>query len=437
MSPSQTQVLDRTLHIRTQVRSQYRIQPMLRLKANGASGLGSAVPHASSPAPSVDLIDYVQNLVDEASGPGGLGPTVPHTSSPVPSVDFIKHVQKLVDEAPVLPADATTSLDFLFESEGERLNEFEKIWLMGLQCGIGLGIRGAREAVLNEMQFENSVFRQPMLQSPASEAHALQRRMEMGRECIAGFDRRVAYRTANQFLLESAQLTQGVVQSGLVKCLPVTGVPLGGTSVFFTPENIARCYENSWRINNEQLITGIQQPDAGSFLGDGFLSLADTGRLFDAQAYVINALQDGHGPGPDGLGVPGQQSGAERPSPVHTTLPVGCTLPPADLQSPVQYLEGRGNAGGGEQMPHNEPEQASRTRKTKDTKAKDTKAKDTKAKDTKTRVTKSGNRPVIGSRVKKSEKSARSTNCLLTGNKKKASSNNHDLPFRSGPSVKE
>ncbi|KAI1126551.1 hypothetical protein F5Y10DRAFT_244556, partial [Nemania abortiva] len=130
----------------------------------------------------------------------------------------------------------------------DQRNENERIWLIGLQAGIGLGIDGAREAVLNEMQWENTVFQRPLQQSP-SDPDPQQLRMEIGQSCLTGFDRRVAYRMANRFLGTCGQLADIVVQHGLTTCLPETGCHVMGTSMFFSADDVARCHENSQLIN--------------------------------------------------------------------------------------------------------------------------------------------------------------------------------------------
>ncbi|KAI1152969.1 hypothetical protein F4825DRAFT_449940 [Nemania diffusa] len=221
-----------------------------------------------------------------------------------------------------LPESAFKSLDFLVASPGIQ-NEHERSWLMGLQTGIGLGISGAREAILNEMQWENTVFNRPIQSSP-SDPDPFQMRMHIGQSCLTGFDRRVAYRTANHFLRTCDELADMVVQEGLTACLPEAGYPLMGTSMFFSPEDVASCHENS-QLFKEKLRLTIAQPQLGSemvsnsgveqltpltasFMGDG-ASIAGMNmtELDGASALVANALNKNHGTGFGGPRVPNQQ----------------------------------------------------------------------------------------------------------------------------------
>ncbi|KAI0107001.1 hypothetical protein GGR51DRAFT_559688 [Nemania sp. FL0031] len=222
------------------------------------------------------------------------------------------------DEAK-LPQTAYTSLDFCMASLGVQ-NEYERNWLIGLQAGIGLGIDGAREAILNEMQWENTVFNRPLQQSP-SDPDPHQIRMEIGESCATGFDRRVAFRTANHFLGTCSQLADIVVQHGLTACLPGSGNPLMGTSMFYSAEDVARCYENSPLIYETPEVAvaepqvntgmnydvGVEQPASltASFMGGGSsIAGIDMARLDGASALVANAvkatygiddpIQDGH-----------------------------------------------------------------------------------------------------------------------------------------------
>ncbi|KAI0555676.1 hypothetical protein F4679DRAFT_519434 [Xylaria curta] len=186
-------------------------------------------------------------------------------------------------------------------------DETERLWLIGVQAGIGLGITGAREAVLNEMTYENTVFSRPM-QSYPSDPPPYEMRMYLGRHCMAGFDRRVADRIAKQFVANSMELIDIIVENGLTACLPEYGSPLPGTFAFFTDEDSARCHENSRNIDEALKLAGIQQPKPGmdngddteqlnpltaSFKGDSrFIGGLDMTQLTGTAALVANALNE-------------------------------------------------------------------------------------------------------------------------------------------------
>ncbi|KAK5636502.1 hypothetical protein RRF57_012214 [Xylaria bambusicola] len=162
----------------------------------------------------------------------------------------------IIDEHTAFPESAYKSLDYIIASEGMR--DDERTWLMGLQAGIGLGIHSAREAVLNEMHNENTVFSRRIQRDP-SDPDPYQMRMELGRRCQEGFDRRVAYRAANRFIRSCNQIADRVVYSGLTECLPETGNHIIGTSMLFSDEDVARCHSNSEFIN-ETLGIAESQP---------------------------------------------------------------------------------------------------------------------------------------------------------------------------------
>lgn len=173
--------------------------------------------------------------------------------------------EEAADENMNLPESAYKSLDFIMTSPSIQ-DENERFWLIGLQTGIGLGIAGAREAVLNEMQWENTVFQRP-IQSRPSDPSPYQMRMAIGQACLTGFDRRVAYRAANHFLSTSSELADIIVQNGLTSCLPETGFAVMGTSLFLTAEKVARCHENFQLLNGKQG-SAVARPQPGFGMGN-------------------------------------------------------------------------------------------------------------------------------------------------------------------------
>ncbi|KAI1753085.1 hypothetical protein F4782DRAFT_546028 [Xylaria castorea] len=208
----------------------------------------------------------------------------------------------------VLPSSAYQSLDFIVGSDDMVHDETERLWLIGVQAGIGLGIVGAREAVLNEMTYENTVFSRP-IQSYPSDPSPYDMRMYLGQRCMTGFDLRVADRISKQFVANSLQLIDIIVENGLTACLPEYGSPLPGTFAFFTDEDSARCHENSRNIDKALKLAGIQpQPkpsvDSGvgieqpapltaSFKGDSrFIGGLDMTQLTGTAALVANAVNE-------------------------------------------------------------------------------------------------------------------------------------------------
>ncbi|KAI0518530.1 hypothetical protein F5B22DRAFT_599577 [Xylaria bambusicola] len=210
----------------------------------------------------------------------------------------------IMDQDTVFPESPYKSLDYIIDS-GD-LRDDERTWLMGMQAGIGLGIHCAREAVLNEMQNENTVFKRQMQRHP-SDPDPFQLRMELGRECEKGFDIRVAYRAGNRYIRSLNQVADTVVYHGLTDCLPGTGNHFVGTSMLFSDEDVARCRSN-YRIMSEAARIAASQPQpslgvdgnsstdqpaplTASFLGDGKrIGNVDMTRLTGTAALIANAF---------------------------------------------------------------------------------------------------------------------------------------------------
>ncbi|KAI1366339.1 hypothetical protein F5Y08DRAFT_301378 [Xylaria arbuscula] len=192
----------------------------------------------------------------------------------------------IVDEHTIFPDSAYKSLDYIIASENMQGNE--RTWLMGVQAGIGLGIHSAREAMLNEMQNENTVFGR-QIQKNASDPDPYQMRMELGRRCKTGFDRRVAYRAANRFIRNCGRVADLVVQNGLTSCLPEVGNGVIGTSMFFSGEDVARCYSISQKIDG---FFGIPKGQLQPFLNTNNKPSAD-----QPTPLIASFLRDGQSAG--------------------------------------------------------------------------------------------------------------------------------------------
>ncbi|GAP90158.2 hypothetical protein SAMD00023353_0204290 [Rosellinia necatrix] len=228
---------------------------------------------------------------------------------------------QIKDEDMILPQSSYKSLDFILDSLNARA-EGERLWIIGLQAGIGLGISGAREAVLNEMENESTVFGQRVRLNHANpDPHQL--RMMLGEACRKGFDLRVAYRVANHFIAHCRQIVHTVVDNGYTSCLPGTGNHITGTAVFYSEEDIARCHENCRKFDEmvEQAGidvpfatgnnpgAGLQAPIMGSFMGDGAsIGGVDMTRLDGASALIANNIMDQSSGGTNSYGNPHGQS---------------------------------------------------------------------------------------------------------------------------------
>ncbi|KAI0485853.1 hypothetical protein F4859DRAFT_512045 [Xylaria cf. heliscus] len=251
--------------------------------------------------------------------------------------DFILNEIDLgVEGEEVLPTSVYQSLDFIVGADHLVHDETERLWLIGVQAGIGLGIAGAREAVLNEMMNENTVFSRPIQSSP-SDPSPYDMRMYLGQRCMTGFDLRVAGRISQQFVANSMRLIDIIVENGLTACLPEYGSPLPGTFAFFTDQDSARCHENSRAIDEAFQQAGIEiQPNVSADNGVGtgqpapltasfmaysqFIGGHDMTRLTGTGALVANAVNDRNRVRYGDPAMPNQQymAGRSRPEPHFT-----------------------------------------------------------------------------------------------------------------------
>ncbi|KAI8624566.1 hypothetical protein F5Y19DRAFT_453513 [Xylariaceae sp. FL1651] len=206
------------------------------------------------------------------------------------------------NENPVLPYSPFTSLDHRIDME--NVEDGSRLWLMGIQLGIGLGIVSTREAILNEMQNEGTVFSRKVTLDESDEDR-FDMRMKIGQLCVDGFDLRVAYRAASKFLESRDYIASVVVQHGLTSALPSTGNAVIGTSTSFSEDAEARCHQNSQTLDN---ILGIsdnltppdlqvdggfepQVPMKASYLvGGASIGGIDMTNLDGAAALIANAL---------------------------------------------------------------------------------------------------------------------------------------------------
>ncbi|KAI0192717.1 hypothetical protein EV127DRAFT_479676 [Xylaria flabelliformis] len=263
----------------------------------------------------------------------GLAPiaATPLTPTQFELYDFnVDSIDMGFEREAALPPSAYQSLDFIVGSDDMVHDETERLWLIGVQAGIGLGITGAREAVLNEMTYENTVFSRP-IQSYPSDPSPYEMRMYLGQRCLTGFDRRVADRIAKQFVASSMDLIDIIVENGLTACLPEYGSPLPGTFAFFTDEDSARCHENSRNIDEALKLAGIQPqpkpnsmvngdnieqptPLTASFEGDSrFIGGLDMTQLTGTAALVANALNERNRAKYGSHVTPNQQYTSRRP----------------------------------------------------------------------------------------------------------------------------
>lgn len=248
--------------------------------------------------------------------------------------------EEAADESMNLPETAYKSLDFVMTSPNIQ-DDNERCWLIGLQTGIGLGIAGAREALLNEMQWENTVFQRP-IQSRRSDPDPHQIRMAIGQSCLTGFDRRVAYRAANHFLGACSEIADLVVQNGLTSCLPATGYAVMGTSLFLTPEKVARCHEIHQLLNGGLAVAHPwPDPPTTSFTTDGSnVGGIDMTRLNGAAGLVANTVRVTYGIG--GPGMPSQLYKSREPEPVpHVSRRAEGAHPSTHVVNDVQDSEVR------------------------------------------------------------------------------------------------
>ncbi|RYC65291.1 hypothetical protein CHU98_g914 [Xylaria longipes] len=307
-------------------------------------------------------------------------PLVPAISTPLTPTQVERYCFNIddmdmgVERDAALPSSAYQSLDFIVGSDAMVHDETERLWLIGVQAGIGLGITGAREAVLNEMMYENTVFSRP-LQSYPSDLPPYEMRMHLGRRCMTGFDLRVADRIAKQFVANNLHLIDIIVENGLTACLPEYGSPLPGTFAFFTDEDSARCHENSRSIDKALECGGIQlqpsfsvdngigteqpAPFTASFKGDSrFIGGLDMTKLTGTAALVANAVNEKNRARYDGPAMPNQQYMGRGPGPTPTVSPLteDAHLSAQPMNNHQGYKSQYEDIYNGQKMPNDKPE---------------------------------------------------------------------------------
>lgn len=216
-----------------------------RLRSNASSG--GAQTRTSTPLGS-------QSVTDANAGRGFVPP-----NAPPPSVNLDEYYPD--ESVLILPPSSAQAFDFCLDSNDIQHSD-ERFWIMGLQAGIGIGIYGAREAILNEMQNGNTVFGQWVQSSP----NPVKRRYSIGLACEQGFDRRVAWRVAMNYSIHCQQFIDWVVKNGRVDLLPETGNHLFGTGIFFDNDRAALCHANA---HHRALINMLSNPEAGNNTDDG------------------------------------------------------------------------------------------------------------------------------------------------------------------------
>ncbi|CAJ2510733.1 Uu.00g063580.m01.CDS01 [Anthostomella pinea] len=135
--------------------------------------------------------------------------TVPGTWSSTPTLNQ------------VLPENVYSSLDHYMTTHGV-LNEGDRMWVMGVQYGIGLGVETLRKSLLDELQTEGKIFGHVVKPEHADEnLTAMRQKTEI--QCIAQFDLRQAAGAAAQFVANQETLAKMIIQQGLVTALPQNG----------------------------------------------------------------------------------------------------------------------------------------------------------------------------------------------------------------------
>ncbi|KAI1278498.1 hypothetical protein F5Y07DRAFT_61217 [Xylaria sp. FL0933] len=217
----------------------------------------------------------------------------------------------ICDRNSAYPGSSYKSLDDVINSESASMRDDERYWLMGLQAGIGLGIHTTREALLNEVQNNNSVWGLPIQRDPSRSDPNTERR-KLGELCQGGFDRHVAYRAANSWNRSRNQIADMVVYNGLTECLPGTGDHMIGTSTLFSKGDVEKCHSNARVLREAQGAAGNQQqlnlltrngsgterpaPPTASFLGDGSsIAGVDMTQLSGTAGIIANACVNGVG----------------------------------------------------------------------------------------------------------------------------------------------
>ncbi|KAI0595820.1 hypothetical protein F4775DRAFT_343747 [Biscogniauxia sp. FL1348] len=154
----------------------------------------------------------------------------------------------------VLPPTIYNSLDSHMMNTGV-LNEHDRMWIMGVQQGIGLGIVAYKESLMDELEIEGRLYGLAV-QPTGGMRDSLAMRDKIGAKACEYYDLMQAHKAAGKFIAASELLVRTIEEKGIEGSLPPTG-GFVATPALFPNNPEAQAYTNSL---NAALASEINRP---------------------------------------------------------------------------------------------------------------------------------------------------------------------------------
>ncbi|KAI5923791.1 hypothetical protein F4810DRAFT_710216 [Camillea tinctor] len=158
----------------------------------------------------------------------------------------------------VLPPDVYHGLDQYMMKNGV-LNMNDRMWAMGVQYGIGLGVSAYKESLMDELEIEGRLFGR-VLQVDRANDTSLTMCEKIKSEACGYFDLAQAHRAAKKYITSSELLAETIEKKGIEASLPAAGSHVAPPALF--PNNSeAQAHASSL---NAALASEINRPPPGN-----------------------------------------------------------------------------------------------------------------------------------------------------------------------------
>ncbi|KAI1636793.1 hypothetical protein F4809DRAFT_641204 [Biscogniauxia mediterranea] len=154
----------------------------------------------------------------------------------------------------ILPPTIYNALDNHMMSSGV-LNEPDRMWIMGVQQGIGLGVLAYKESLMDELEIEGRLYG-CAVQPTGGMGNSLAMRNKISTKACEYYDLMQAHKAAGKFIAASELLVQTIVEKGIEAALPPAG-SFVATPALFPNNPEAQAHTNSL---NAALASEINRP---------------------------------------------------------------------------------------------------------------------------------------------------------------------------------
>ncbi|KAI1495293.1 hypothetical protein F5X96DRAFT_675870 [Biscogniauxia mediterranea] len=154
----------------------------------------------------------------------------------------------------ILPPTVYNALDSHMMSRGV-LDESDRMWIMGVQYGIGLGILAYKESLMDELEIEGRLYG-CAVQPTGGMGNSLAMRSKISTKACEYYDLMQAHKAAGKFMAASELLAQTIVEKGIEAALPPAG-SFVATPALFPNNPEAQAHTNSL---NAALASEINRP---------------------------------------------------------------------------------------------------------------------------------------------------------------------------------